>query len=440
MRINGFALCALVFALGLSSAALAMAKNNVPATTPPTEKITLKQALEYAAQNRQELTAYRADLDAAALKLQHAGLPPNPELGMEWDNLGGNLPKDDSRETTISLRQPFEIGGKPAARKNKGQAEIQRLQHEQAVAWLDIAAEVRIAFLEVLGTVERLAIQREAAKVAATLVDITRQQVEAGKLAGTEETRAEAKKAEIAAETQKLQRLLAEAELNLATVLAGERSGAMTVDGRLSPEVPVPDRHALLATLNDSPLLALRRSETRLAKTHLSLEQANAWSDPSLSLAVREVPDEDGRAVAIGVSIPLPLFQRNQVGLADAGATVRKATANEAAATRRLYLEVVKAHENMVGAEQEIRALRSGGLPKAAEAAKAVQEGFRAGKFRYSDVLEASQALMAMKLRHLDTLLDLHRAAIALDRVLGKPAFTIIAQHGATSSAYRSTP
>ena len=440
MRIHRFALCTIVFAMSIGGAALALAKATDPVKNSTSDNITLDQALDHAFRNRQELTAYQADLAAAKLRLQHAGLPPNPELGVEWNNLGGDLPSGDSKETTISLSQPFEIGGKASARKNKGQAEILRLQQEQAVAWLDIAAEVRTAFLEVLGTRERLALQDDAAKTASELVAITREQVAAGKLAGTEEMRAEAKKAEIAAETQRLKRLLADAELNLTIILAGAEKSGVTADGLLAPEVPIPDRETLLAEMKQSPLLALRRSETQLARTNLSLEQANAWSDPALSLAVREVPDEDARAVAIGVSIPLPLFQRNQAAVAEAGATAHKATANEAVAARRLQTELIKAHTNLVAADQEVRSLRNEGLSKATQAAEAVREGFRAGKFRYSDVLEASQALMAIKTRYLDALLDLNRAAVSLDRLLGKPAFPAIANESSKPSSHRSTP
>jgi len=403
-------------------------------------ELTLEEALDRASRNRHELSAHQTDLEVAAIKLKHAGLPPNPQLGVELNNLGGNLPNGDSPETIVSLSQPLEIGGKPSARKSKGRSEILRLQREQAVAWLDIAAEVRRAFLEVLSARERLALQHEAGKIALELVSITHEQVAAGKLAATEETRAEARKAETAAETQKFKRLLAEAELNLAAVLAEPGTATVTAEGHLLGEVAIPDRQALLAEMKSSPLLLLRRSEAQFATSNLSLEQANAWVDPTISLSVREVPDEDARAVAIGFSVPLPLFQRNQTALAEAGATAHKATMNEQAAARSLQTELSKTHAVLVSADQEARALRTDGLNRAKEAAEAVREGFRAGKFRYSDVLEASQLLMSMKTRYLDALLDLNRAAIDLDRFLGKPTIPKISEKLAPPSSNRSNP
>ena len=128
MRIQRFALFAIIFSAGLwftISPSTQAADMLIPVDPGG---LTIGEALAQASRNRQELATLRLDLDAAVLKLKHAGLPPNPELEVEWDNLGGDLPADDVRETTVSLSQTLEIGGKPAARKSKGLAEINQLR------------------------------------------------------------------------------------------------------------------------------------------------------------------------------------------------------------------------------------------------------------------------------------------------------------------------
>jgi len=437
MRIKRFALCIIIFSVGLWWAPIPPVQAADTITVSAPGGLTLEEALVLASQNRQELKGFRADLDAAAVKLKHAGLPPNPELQVEWDNLGGDLPADDVKETTVSLSQPFEIGGKPSARKNRGQAEIMRLQHEQSTTWLDIAAEVKMAFLEVLGAHERLALQHEAEQIASELAAITHERVAAGELAATEETRAEARKVETMVETRKFKTLLAESEFNLAMTLMETDKATVTVSGHLSQEVAIPDQQTLLAEMQNSPLLALRQSEAQLAASGLSLEQANAWSDPSFFVALREIPDQDARAVSVGFSVPLPLFQRNQAALADASATAQKAITNKENTARRLQTELIKAHTMLSAADQEARTLRNEVISRVTE--EAVREGFRAGKFRYSDVLEASQSREQAKVRHLEAILDLNRAAISLDRLLGRPSIPEIS-HQSSLSHHRSTP
>lgn len=438
MPSHRLALLFLLFLTGLclSPPRAAQAEPSLPA--PP--GLTVAEALARAYRNRPEIKAFAADLKSAEVKRKQAALPPNPELGLELDNLGGALPADEVRETTLSLSQTIEVAGKPGARTNKVAAEILRLRHEQTTVWLDLAAEVKEAYLAVQSTRERLALQLEAEQIAKELADIIHERVAAGELAATEETRAEARRGEATAESKKAKRLQTEAELNLATLLSDPDLPIVTAVTGLTQEVVIPERQTLLAGVQDSPLLALRRSESKLAAAGLSLEQANAWSDPTLSLSVREIPDLDGRAVAVGVAIPLPFFQRNQTAIAEALATETKAAANETAAGLRLRTEVAKAHGTLVAAEQEAHTLRSEVLSRATEAAAAVREGFRAGKFRYSDVLESSHSLVAVKIRHLDAILDLHLAAIALDRLLGRPSLPERSQTYSSASHDRSNP
>lgn len=421
MRVQRSASCLVVClsCLGLAAMAQAQTDNFLPPATP--RAITLQEALGQAVRNRPELRGFVADFESARVQLERAGAPPNPELGIAVDNLGGERPDDEVSETTISLSQPIELGGKAAARQGKVQAATRRLQHEQATAWLDIAAEVRKSFTAVQGARERVSLQQEGEQIAAELARITRERVAAGELAATEETRAEARRAEAVVETLQAKRLLAEAELDLATVLVAPGPLTAPAEAKLPQEIATPELGPLLNDLQNSPFLELRRSETKLAASGLTLEQTSAWSDPTLSLAIREIPDKDARAVALGIVIPLPLFQRNQTGIAEAGAIAQKAAIAEEVTARRLRAELSKAHATLVAAAHEANILRTEVIARAEEASAAVQEGFRLGKFRYSDVLEASQSLVTAKTRHLETLLNFNQAAIVLDRLLGRP-------------------
>lgn len=409
-------------------------------TPPPATQVTVDQALKLAFHNRPEIKAFYTDLMSAEVRRRQAILPPNPELGLEWDNLGGSLPGDEVQETTLSLSQTIELAGKSTARTTQVSAEIARLALERKTAWLDLAAEVREAYLAVQSAHERLTLEQEAEAIAADLADITHERVAAGELAATEETRALARRGESLSEIMKAKRIVIAAELDLTALLSAASHPLVTATTGLAPEVDIPELAVLLAEIEDSPHLALKRQESELAASGVVLEQANRWPDPTLSLSVREIPDLDGRAVAIGVAIPLPLFHRNQSALAEALASERKAEAAERAAGLELRTKVMQAHANLTAADQEARTLRQQVLSRATEAAEAVREGYRAGKFRYNDVLESSQTQVAVKIRHLEAVIDLHRAAIALDRLRGRPGLPEIAHHDSFASNPRSTP
>lgn len=391
-----------------------------PSPSVPVRTLSLEEALLTALRNRPELAAVRLDLGAIPEKRTEAGQLPNPELGFELDNLAGNLDGDEV-EATISLRQPIETGGKRKARLRKVEAEALLLDAEFSVAWLEVAAEVRLAFIEVLAGRERMALHQEAERLAAELTEITRSRVEAGELASIEESRAIARQALAGTATTRESRHLAESEQILAAAI-GESAGITAApEARLAEEPEPPTLEQLNVGLQTAPPLARLRREQELRGAELALEKSMAIPDPTWFVALRETPAEDGHALAMGVSLPLPLFQKNRAGLADAGVRAARSGLYLAAEERKATGELAKTRANFAAALEESRTLRDQVIVRAEDAHQAVLEGYRQGKFRYADVLESSQSLVEARLRRLETIVELHRAAVTLDRLAGKP-------------------
>ncbi len=398
------------------SATQAAAESSPPA---PTRALSLEDALAIAIRTRPELAALRLDLAAIPEKRAEAGQLPNPELGIELNNLFSNLPEEE-QEVTISLQQPIETGGKRQARFRKIEAELRLLTEELNTAWLDAAAEVRLAFCEVLAGRERLKLVQEAERLAAELTEITQIRVEAGELAATEESRAAARLALAATETAKETRRLREAEQLLAASIGEPGSITAAPEAQLTEEPGAATLAQLNQELRESPQLARSRREVELRGAELALEKSAASPDPTWFLALRETPNQDGHAVALGVSLPLPLFRKNQGAMAEAGARAARSALYLAAEERRATGELARTRATFAAALQESRILRDHVIARAEEAGQAVLEGFRQGKFRYTDVLESSQSLLEARLRWLETLVELHRAGVTLDRLTGK--------------------
>lgn len=391
-----------------------------PSPAVPPRALSQEEALATALRNRPELAAVRLELGAIPEKRREAGQLPNPELGFELDNLGSNLDGDEV-EATISIQQPLETGGKRQARLRKVEAEALLFDAEFNLAWLEVAAEVRLAYTEVLAGRERLALVREAERLAAELTEVTRARVEAGELASIEESRALARLALAGSATAKESRRLAEAEQILAAAI-GEVA-AITTDpaARLAEEPEQPSLEELNAGLRAAPPLARLRREQELRGAELAVERSAVSPDPTWFLALRETPAEDGHALAMGVSLPLPLFRKNRAGLAEAGVRAARSDLYLAAEERKATGELAKTRANFAAALQESQTLRDQVIVRAEEAHQAVMEGYRQGKFRYADVLESSQALVEARLQRLETIVELHRAAVSLDRLAGKP-------------------
>src|SRR5262245_33257394 len=86
----------------------------------PEGELTLARAIEAALLNNPDLHASAYELSAAQARIVQAGLRPNPELGVELENFAGSgaLQGVDALETTLSLSQVVELGGKRTLRRS----------------------------------------------------------------------------------------------------------------------------------------------------------------------------------------------------------------------------------------------------------------------------------------------------------------------------------
>ncbi|MGB4344738.1 MAG: TolC family protein, partial [Moraxellaceae bacterium] len=147
-----------------------------------------------------------------------------------------------------------------------------------------------------------------------------------------------------------------------------------------------------------------------------------AGTVPDITLRVgtkREAVTQDQSLLA-GVSLPLPLFNRNQGERRAAHADLNAAEATFAAEKLQVDAEIINQRQQLEAAYAEAMALQDGVLGTAEEAAAATQEGYRAGKFGLLELLDTQRALIDARNAYLDSLLSYFQSQAALDRLLGR--------------------
>src|SRR5690606_518243 len=117
--------------------------------------LSLADALALALEHSPELAAYSWELRAAEARRIQAAARPNPELGLDLENVSGDLPGLSRSELTLSLGQILELGGKRDARIRAARAEQEVRAREWEVLEVAVSAEVTRRFLDAV-TIERL--------------------------------------------------------------------------------------------------------------------------------------------------------------------------------------------------------------------------------------------------------------------------------------------
>src|SRR5207253_2692781 len=124
-----------------------------------TEVLTLPQAMALALLQNPELSAFAWEVRAAEARTLQAGLRPNPELGLEVENLAGTgtFRGGRSAETTLRLSQVIELGGKRSRRLRVAALERDLAAWDYETKRIEALTAVAQAFIEVLRAQEHIA-------------------------------------------------------------------------------------------------------------------------------------------------------------------------------------------------------------------------------------------------------------------------------------------
>jgi cobalt-zinc-cadmium efflux system outer membrane protein len=187
----------------------------------------------------------------------------------------------------------------------------------------------------------------------------------------------------------------------------------------------LPSLDNLAERLARNPVLARWAAEMAQRQALVQVERANAIPNITINGGYRRLNETDDNAVLFGISVPLPLFNRNQGSIVEARHRLAKAEAERRAAEVRVTSALSDAYKALATAHAEAVGLRANVIPAAQSAFERINEGYRLGKFGYLDVLDAQRTLFDARARYLQTVTDYHRAAAEVERLVGEPLATI---------------
>ena len=384
------------------------------------EEVTLDHAIASALQQNPTLRGHGNGVSAAQARLDQAGLYANPEFDLEIENFGGGS-EIDGVETTFGLSQPLLLGGKIAGRKGVAEADLALATRDLDAVRLDITAMTTIAFNNAIVAQERVELTEELAELAKDFDDTVKARVEAGKVSPVEGIRTRAAVARAQVDVAKARRALAAARVNLSTMWGSSDPQFGRAVGQLRPPFPVPPRAVLDELLVQTPEMARLAEELQRQEQVIKLEKARGVPDLTLTVGPRKYQETGSWAWVGGVSLPLPIFNRNQ-GARRAAEFELERTQHEVTAMRvALESRLSRTLERLRALGDEVRSYEQEIVPASTEAFEAMSLGFREGKFGFLEVLDAQRSLSEAALLLLDSQQRYAVARAELDRLVGLP-------------------
>jgi cobalt-zinc-cadmium efflux system outer membrane protein len=380
--------------------------------------LTLADARALALQNNPTLKSADAEWRATQGAVQQARSLINPSIGVRREDFGGSSPPiERAEQDTLELSQTIRTGGKRSAEIEAARWASEVSLQDLGRRRLDLLADVDRRFAELLGAQDRCQIASENAETAQEMVAAVAALVEAGETSPIEVSRTENERdlAEIDRQAALRNRDLARRQL--ASLLGQAEPGFQQADGSLVQEVVVPAESDFTIALGRLPDLTRWDDENRRLEASLKLAQRTPWPDLTLSAGVRRYAETQERAYLVGISIPIPIFSRGRGAVIEASSRLDQGRLQREAEEMRLKTTFASIRLMLEQSASEVQRLRDRVVPNAQQIYDALSEGYRRGKFRLLDLLEARRSLASTRLRYVDALVRLNLAKADLDRL-----------------------
>jgi cobalt-zinc-cadmium efflux system outer membrane protein len=387
------------------------------AAAQPAADVTVDQAIALYREHSEQLAAARAAVDVARADVVEAGIYPNPTLGVSalrtvagTDTIGGTQP-------TASLDVPILIGHQRARRETAANAHVDAARAELAVAQGEAELEIRARFAALLAAQERTAVIDAAVADVRALREIVAGRSAAGASSPYALERIDLAIAALASRAgeARADERDAAGELGIAVGVPGWTPHA---SGALAPETASTSPGAA-PNPGEHPALAADRADRAAALADEARAKADGVPTPSLGVQTFATTDPGGLVVGAGISIPLPLFDRNQGAVARARAEARRAEAVLAARTVELGARRDRAVAVLGQRRDALTRFQADALQRLAKLRTMAESAYKSGQGGIVELLDAVDAITDAKLRELelrqaviDGELDLRRATL----------------------------
>lgn len=393
----------------------------------PAGELTLADAVGLALERNPDLVASRYELTASQARIVQAGLRPNPELGVEYENFAGSgtVRSVDALETTLSLSQVIELGGKRDLRRSVAEADSDLIAIEQRARQLDVLAEVTRRFIEVVTAQERVRFAQEAVQLARQTLEAITQRVEAARAPIAEQSRARIALTRATVEEQQAASELRAARQSLAALWGDAEPAFSRATADLFRFDSAESFQAFFQRLERTPDFLRFASEARLREAELRLAQAQARPNLTLGLGVRRFEETNDTALVAGFSMALPVYDRNQGAIREARVRRAQTDAQRQAALARARASLFSLYQEMTSARMRAETLRGEALPQAQTALAQTQSGYDRGRFSFLELATAQQEVLEVRAAAIAAAADYHRLRAELERLTSEPLSNI---------------
>ncbi|MBO0798674.1 MAG: TolC family protein [Blastocatellia bacterium] len=395
---------------------------------------TIEELLKLALANNKELAASRQQIRQAEARLTQARLRPNPTLEVEHGNdlLFGN---EGENEFGVSFSQPIELGGKRTKRMRIAALAIEMARAQLADAERNLAAQMRSLYGEALAAAARLDLLGRTKALNQQMVRVMEVRLRAGDASRLDSSLLLAETNRFEAQRVTAEGQISEILLQIKTLAGLAPDEPLMLSSRFEPPaISLTAESAVQVAMQNRPDLQAARLREEMAEAGIELARAQIIPNPSLFVRYSQATDviegllapsekiiDRDKKLSFGVSIPLPLSNRNQGEVAEAGAQAAQARVQREGLELAVRRDVLVAFRRYETARRSMEVLDQGVLSQSQESFRTIKLAYDLGEMRLLDLINQQHLLVDTQMNYAMARKDYYAAIIELERAIGSP-------------------
>lgn len=360
------------------------------------------------------LQAARLMIEEARGRQLGAGRLSNPETALDFrhDNRfrEGNL--------SLSFEQRFPLTSRLKLEKKLTASLVEAAELEVREMERKLTAEASMAAVRLLAQQQKTELTKRQRAMMQEFTEFVKARVAEGEISPLDE-------AQLRLEAQRLDLELSRLE-GERVQLAGALCSAMGGDVELQGALPATTMPPLTAKWEHRADFKLARLKQQVAQTDLELARARKWEDVGAGVFAEGEKHEDGVEglesrpfFGFRISLPLPLWNKNEGEIAEKGAGVNRSALETKALATAIRTEVNTALQEMKAAARLEKDTKEKLLPLAAEQTERLEKAYESGQADLITVQRAREQRLQAESLMLDAARDFHLARIRYETAVG---------------------
>ena len=395
-------------------------------------ELTIDELVARALAENPDLRAARTEVDAAVGRLRQAALRPNPML-----ELGGQKALSPDNNLMVGLTVPLDRGGRKEGRVAVAERELEMKRAQVKDRERRVAGDARMKAGEYLAARRNLGVTDELLQVNRDALGLVQNRVRQGAAPALEENLMLVEVNRLDASRQVQASRVEIAALQLKALAAIGPDVPLTIRGDLAATAPALDvAEALRRALAARADLDAARADVRMGAAKIQKEQAEGRWDASVNVGYQRQDfgfmlnglTDSGQTRPIqdvfhyfgaGVSIMLPVRNRNQGNIAAAEADARGAERRLEFAELIVRQEVSAAFAQYEGARRSLDIYERGVRNVARRNLDVVRQTYGLGRTSLLDVVAEQRRYVDIENGYTGVLKQVYDAVVEIQRSVG---------------------